>query len=259
MSERDFYVGYEPQAPPGLSRFLRRVVVGLLLGGVGIAALLASLQQPFDPGIFEFGVVREFEGLMLTDPVPALIVDEPLEGMPPEAASRFLLVAPGKFGAADLVSGMDGRRVEVRGSLIYRGRLTMIELLPGSMGLLAGGASPEPEIAVDLGEHTLMGEIVDSKCYLGVMKPGRRKTHRACAARCISGGVPPILRVDVVDAEPLHLLLVGRDGGAINRAILEYVAEPVAVSGRVWRHGAQLVVHADPNAICRRYTSADCG
>ena len=28
-------------------------------------------------------------------------------------------------------------------------------------------------------------------CFLGVMKPGRSKPHRACAVRCISGGIPP--------------------------------------------------------------------
>jgi hypothetical protein len=28
---------------------------------------------------------------------------------------------------------------------------------------------------------TLTGEIVDSKCYLGVMNPGQGKVHRDCA------------------------------------------------------------------------------
>ena len=41
----------------------------------------------------------------------------------------------------------------------------------------------------------LRGEIVDSKCYLGVMNPGEGTVHRDCAARCLSGGLPPMLVV----------------------------------------------------------------
>jgi len=31
------------------------------------------------------------------------------------------------------------------------------------------------------------GQIVDPKCYLGVMKPGEGKPHSDCAIRCIDG------------------------------------------------------------------------
>ena len=44
----------------------------------------------------------------------------------------------------------------------------------------------------DLDTFTLIGEIVDSKRYLGVMNPGNGKVHRDCAVRCLSGGIPPI-------------------------------------------------------------------
>jgi len=48
-----------------------------------------------------------------------------------------------------------------------------------------------------------VGEIVDSKC-LGVMTPGQLTTHRACAIRCISGGIPPVLHVRQTNAKILH-------------------------------------------------------
>ena len=73
MSEPEFYIGYQSQAPAETGRFLRRVVGLLILGGGALAVMLASLQQPFDPGIFEFGVVREFEGVLVETPVPALV------------------------------------------------------------------------------------------------------------------------------------------------------------------------------------------
>ena len=47
---------------------------------------------------------------------------------------------------------------------------------------------PAPQVLAD--NVTLKGEIIDPKCYLGAMKPGGGKTHKACAMRCIAGGIP---------------------------------------------------------------------
>jgi hypothetical protein len=41
-----------------------------------------------------------------------------------------------------------------------------------------------------------VGELVDTKCWLGVMRPATGKVHRACAARCLAGGVPPGLWIE---------------------------------------------------------------
>lgn len=252
MSPPEFYIGYEPQAPPRLARFLRRVVLTLILTGLGLAAVLAVSQKPFDPGEFEYGVVREFSGLLLESPVPTLLALEPLAGKdPPAGFTRFLLVAPGKFGAAHLVDGMDGSTVELRGTLIHRGRQAMIEVIPQSVHPSSTETETLPTVDSVLGEHTLVGEIVDSKCYLGVMKPGREKTHRGCAVRCISGGIPPLLRVTDLDGEPTHLLLVGETGEPINRQILDFVSEPVAITGTVRRVTDQLVLFASPGSIRR--------
>ncbi len=245
MSDTEFYIGYKPSAPPRLARFQRRAVGSLILGGLVLAVALAALQKPFDPGDFEYGVIREFEGVLVENPVPTLLIDEG------SAFSRFLLVSPGKFGAADLVAGLNGHTLHLRGSLIYRQDERMIELVPDSIREVATVAERQPANAIDLGEHTLVGEIVDSKCYLGVMKPGREKTHRACAVRCISGGVPPILRTTNAEGEVLHLLLVGVDGGPLNKKILQFVAEPVEIFGTIQRHGDQLALLVDPSSIRR--------
>ncbi len=64
---------------------------------------------------------------------------------------------------------------------------------------------------MDLGAVTLTGEIVDTKCHLGVMNPGEGKVHRDCAVRCISGGAPPVSGADQ-EGDTRLLLLTGADG-----------------------------------------------
>jgi hypothetical protein len=158
--------------------------------------------------------------------------------------SRYHLVAAGKHGAAEAVAGLAGRRVRLAGSLIYRDDQVMVEIVPGSVELL--GTGTPPAVGEELGQVTLVGEIVDSKCFLGVMKPGRGKPHRACASLCIRGGIPPLLRVETAAGEHADYLLVNADGGAVNHQILDWVAEPVEITGHLRRLGDLLVLAADP-------------
>ena len=250
----DFYVGYQRQAPDGLGRFLRRAVLALLLLAGLVAAALATLQDEFDPGVFEFGVVRDFEGVVHAAPHPLLLIDRP--GKAGGETSRFLLVGFGKHGADAEVAGFDRRHVRLRGSLIHRQGQTMVEIVPGSVEATGEATAAATAAPIDLGTHTLRGEIVDSKCYLGVMKPGRGKPHRACATLCIRGGIPPVLRVVTADGEHRHLLLTDEAGGAVNDRVLELIAEPVEVSGRVLRSGDLLILETDPRTIRRLGTAA---
>ena len=100
-------------------------------------------------------------------------------------------------------------------------------------------------MSVSLGQQTLVGEIVDSKTYLGVMNPGQLTTHRACAIRCISGGIPPVLFVRQTNGPALYFLLVSRDGKPVNKQVLNLVAEPVQITGAVERQGEMLILRAD--------------
>jgi hypothetical protein len=92
-----------------------------------------------------------------------------------------------------------------------------------------------------LGEVTILGEMVDSKCYLGVMNPGRTKVHRDCAVRCISGGIPPML----VTGDATYLL-VGTDGRQLNQEVLNMVGETIEVRGMAVRSGETLSIKSEP-------------
>ena len=92
----DFYIGYLPQAPRGLARFLRRVIAALGVLTISIALALVMKQMRFANSVFEYGKMRDFEGTIATEPYPALLVERPGLAGPVSKYSQYLLVAPGK-------------------------------------------------------------------------------------------------------------------------------------------------------------------
>jgi hypothetical protein len=242
----EFYVGYLPSAPPGLARRVRTALVALAAVVAAVALALVAGQRRLDGRLFEFGQPREFRGTLELEPQPTLVVTRPGVGA---GVSRWLLVGPGKLGARELVARFDGEGVRLRGELISRGSETMLQVEPGSVERDTGAPSA-PEVAA-LGTLTLRGEIVDSKCHFGVMNPGEGKSHRDCAVRCISGGSPALLRSRDETGEARYFLLVGPDGRALGRELLDFVAEPVEMRGAVERHDGVYVLRTDPSAIRR--------
>jgi hypothetical protein len=195
-----FYIGYLDKSPPTLARHTRGIVLLLAVIVIGLTALLAARQTPAEPGDFEFGVRRTFTGVILESPLP-LLRSVSTNG----AVTHYLLVGSGKYGLPAFARGSAGRRVRFDGSLIQKGDSVMVELnAPESFKVL--GPATEVELTQKqerITDVVLTGELVDTKCYFGVMRPATGKVHRACAVRCLSGGVPP------------GLLVRDHDGGAV--------------------------------------------
>ena len=253
-STDEFYIGWQGQAPKAIASHVRRTVLLLLLLAPSLGVLLVLAQRTICSAVFEWGTIKTFSGILQARPYPRLLVARPgkSEGTP----SAYYLVAPFKFGLnPDLLAAFDGKPVSLKGTLIYRGNQTMIEARPESVQL-ASGAAPASTLKPgnmqeNLGRQTLVGEIVDSKCYLGVMNPGQLTPHRACAVRCISGGIPPVLLVRSKAGPPLYFLLVSSGGHPVNKQVLEMVAEPIQITGDVERQGELLVLRADPKSFRR--------
>ncbi len=250
----EFYVGYLPRAPRHTARQVRYFCLALLACLIVAASLFVTGQKKFLPSAFEFQQDRQFEGVVHEQPYPVLSVQRPGNTGNQAGVSPYLLVGAGKHGANAEVAGFDGQPVRLQGTLIYRDGTTMIEIVPhsvASMALPNGDAIGKPAISAELGVFTLSGEIVDSKCYLGVMNPGSTKPHRECAVRCISGGAPPLFIARDATGRTVSLLLVSESGAAVNQQILDLVAEPVEITGKVVRDGDQLYLRSRPDSYRR--------
>jgi hypothetical protein len=247
MRDDPFYVGYHPVAPAPIGRFTRRAAVSLVGLVVVAAALLATQRRPSDPSVFEYGIERRLTGRIVEHPYPTLLVSRPGITDRAVAYSRYYLVAEGKHGAEQLVRGLDGQDAALDGSLIYRDGATMLEahtIEPGAAGA-PRRAVPQSH-TISLGRQRLVGEIVDSKCYLGVMRPGNGAVHRGCASRCLSGGAPPLLILSDSTGPAAFLLLTGPDGAPLPKdRLLSYVATPVEVRGEVVREGELTLMRAE--------------
>ncbi|MEZ5980362.1 MAG: hypothetical protein R3F34_19415 [Planctomycetota bacterium] len=245
----EFYVGYAGGVPRGTRRFVRGVVALFATLLLATAGLAATLQNPGGDGVFEFGDVRHHAGWIERLPHPVLVVPGPaVPGSDAHVATRHLLSAFGKHGADALFTGDDDAWYELDATLVHRDGRTMLEVVDDSVRIGEAPADAVRPVAAyeRLGVRTLVGEIVDSKCFLGVMKPGNLKSHRACAVRCVSGGVPPVLLVRDAEGIATYHLLVDVDGSAVNERVLPLVALPVEVTGELERHGDLLVLRADP-------------
>ena len=249
----EFYIGWEGSTAPGIGRFVRAVVALLFLVAIGLALAFAAAQHSIGVSVFEWSTVKKFSGVLKIDPYPHLLVPRPGATGARNNFSTYYLVAPFKFGLdRGKLSALDGKTVSLQGTLIYRGNQTMIEAVPDSIKV-AGRQLPPPVgiETVSLGRQTFIGEIVDSKCCLGVMNPGQLIPHRDCAILCLSGGIPPILFVRQRIGPPIYLLLASADNQPVNQEVLDLVAEPVQITGEVERQGELLILRADPSTYRR--------
>jgi hypothetical protein len=253
VSDQEFFVGYLPQAPPGIARRVRRSVALLLVLGATVAAGFAASQHAFVPSAFEYGTIRTFEGWLTLEPIPALIVQRPGMTADQPQYSRYVLVGSGKHGADRDVAGFAGKKVRLSGTLIYRDDQAMIEVVHGSIQDLPDSASETPaplEVATRIGSISLVGEIVDSKCNLGVMNPGHGKVHKDCAIRCLSGGIPPAFVTEDFRGAPATLFLTGPDHKRlVKEQFLQSAGRSVRISGTVLKFGDSLFFEIDTGSI----------
>lgn len=240
----DFFIGWAGPSWRSLG-FLVAVAVALLALFAGSAAAITQLQS--SPGAAQ-REQTEYVGVYRSEPYGHLVV--PAEDGP----ATVLLSLGGKNGLQTSFLDKDGEIVRVKGLGLDRDGRRFLEVWN-----LTEAELPEEQLATvrdadweNLGAVTLSGEIVDSKCYFGRMRPGSGKGHRACAQLCVRGGIPPVLVTHAPDGRRSHVLVTGPGRTDVHEPIVEYVAEPVTLEGTLWRRGDLFAIEVDPTTSITR-------
>lgn len=265
MPDKDpFYVGYLP-LPKAIKRFILPWLVGNLVLAVGIAAVVAQQHRDPGEGVWEASQAVEVRGWLELDPYPVLHGED---------RKIYLPVEIGKIGSQERLNPLGSGLAIIKGFVVEREGRAVLEIDSSQEDAVVRyeepisiwGDTPEQTRQLyeshdrqvrrireqkDLGTHTLRGEIVDPKCYLGVMQPGDGKTHKVCATLCIKGGIPPMFVVRDHQGNTAAYLLTDAGGNAFPASHYEYIADPVELTGRVLRDGDLLTLRADLESIRR--------
>ncbi len=240
--KNEFYIGWMPKAPAGFAKHVKKVLLILFPLALIIGLMLASFQKKFSTGNFEFGKITELKGIYFNSPVPMLRVLNGKDIFRNASYTSIPLVGYGKHGAETAIMELEkekdvsfnGKELTLKGTLIYSDGKILLQVNKDDDPVVNIGKEVAAELPKqnELGIQKIKGEIIDPKCYFGVMKPGEGKVHRDCAIRCILGGIPPVLKAMNEKGEKNYYLLVGPNGEKMNEAVQDYVAEPVEIEAR---------------------------
>lgn len=248
----EMFIGWA-DAPRVDRRFLLAALPAAFAVSTGAAwAVAANLSDP-GAGAWLTGATHSVTGVLATDPYPMIRIADPAA---PFGVRTVLVIAEGKCTSGLELAEARGRLVKADGVLIEREDRRALEVplfldkwLADVEGEAAAGLVDPP--AERLGTARLSGMIMDTKCFFGVMRPARGKTHKACASLCIRGGIPPSFWARTADGREAVLLMTDAAGGPLREEILPLVADPVAAEGEIVRVGDLLQFRADADAYQR--------
>lgn len=260
MKNNEFYIGWMDKAPQSLSRHVKKVIVALIVVVPMIAIVVSASQKKFSTGNFEFGKLTQIKGIYFKNPVPNLKV---FTGKDVFGNSSFItipLIGYGKFGADGSLNDiqkarnidLNQREVTLKGTLLYNDGKLLMQIDENDSFLVNTGNTAGPSllpVAKNLGDQVIKGEIVDPKCFFGVMKPGQGKPHKDCAIRCILGGIPPVLKSTDASGRDNYYLVVSESGGRMNEVVKDFVAQPVTVNARVVKYDDWIVLYVKNDGI----------
>jgi hypothetical protein len=258
MSKNEFYIGWQDEMPNSTERFLKKLMISI---GVMISVLVIVIvifQQTFNDHVFEFGSQTEVTGVYIAEPYPMLQITHNDTNIVSESV---LLVGFGKFGAKSImqeieqgVGMLDLQEITMKGTLIYGDGVTLLEFTDQAISFIGKSGNFRQPLILDKSKINIAmsGEILDPKCYFGVMKPGEGKIHKSCAIRCLSGGIPPVFRVwNSSSMSHNYFLLSGKDGSEINTELLPFVGEMITLEGVGYSQLDLDVLEIDPEKITR--------
>jgi hypothetical protein len=226
-----FFVGWSGNSVRPSFGFLALILVTLM---TGFGALAFSLGVTVDdPGGGNFTGDKDITGVLIADPYPMIVMDRDHH--------TIFLSGGGKRGVQEEARALDGKHVRATGSGVKRGDrdMLLVDELKSAPGIVT---QPSREA---LGTWRLTGEICDGKCSLGVMRPGNKPAHKACANVCLLGGVPPVLIATTPVLGTRYVLLGDPENHALPDAFRDQVAVTRQMDGTLERVGDALVFRTD--------------
>ena len=233
----DFYIGYAEDISPNIKKTIRNFAVAALGVLVVSAIVFAMTQNKFKNSSFELASSTKVTGVYHEMPYPMLKVRTSESSF-----KNIVLLGFGKSSANPFLERikseatvLSGTTLSIEGNLIYYNGKTLLQITDDQEISILKKADPSqlPKTGVLVANLELKGEIIDPKCYFGVMKPGKGKIHRSCAVRCISGGVPPVLATNDNNNISEYYLITDKAGNPVHEAILPFVGKPSLVTGTV--------------------------
>ncbi|MFN0049106.1 MAG: Rieske 2Fe-2S domain-containing protein [Cytophagales bacterium] len=236
-----FFVGWREKNGNMVS-FVRNAsfVASCLILVLGV--VLSASQSRFTPFAIDYNKVTNHAGWLTRNPVPSILVDTKNENGQSEL-KRILIVDGFKFGAAKIVDNILGEDSLVfvqiagydskdfsKGTLTYR----VMELEDHERSIQKETTSQiKPSMQTSVPKDTILsGQIIDPKCYFGAMNPGEGKTHKACAVRCLSGGIMPVFRYSDGDQFKYAVLKLTTSEKS-NGEYLNFVGDSVTIKGEI--------------------------
>ncbi|MDF1698489.1 MAG: hypothetical protein P1U56_21740 [Saprospiraceae bacterium] len=250
----NFFIGWKGTLSSSDKKWIRRILIPAFVGIPILLWCIVFFAKPFGTGVFELGNVKTFTGVYYDDPFPVFLLDK--EQLPTNTSNSALLVGFGKHGAKTFMNPIEnskgkltGHRLKLQGTLIYGDGKTLIELTKKEQSVLEV-VSPEIGIAQKsrISKQSLRGEIIDPKCWFGVMKPAEGKVHKSCAIRCISGGIPPVFKIQKGTGFE-YFIIKGSNGEDINQHVLDFIGEEIQLSGEIYERYGWKIINVDPSSF----------
>ncbi|MEL7488584.1 MAG: hypothetical protein AAGJ87_15370 [Pseudomonadota bacterium] len=253
-ADGEMFIGWA-KAPAVDRRFLFGAIPAAVATAGGAAYAVASNLADPGAGAWLTGAAHSVSGVLVNQPYPMIRMPDPTS---PFGMRTVLVVSEGKCTSGLKLDEDAGRSVRADGVLIQRKDRQMLEvplfldkwLFDADASAFDVPALSAPR-AERLGQASLSGMIMDSKCFFGVMKPSRGKTHKACATLCVRGGIPPSFWARTKDGRESVLLMTDAEGGPLKDDILPLIADAVRVTGEIVRVGDLLQLRADASAFER--------
>jgi len=253
VDKDSFYIGWSEQLDEDQKKAIKKFIMITSSLAVLFVTLFTYKQHRIANSAYLYAHQETYSGIINTKPFPHLTYISGNDPYGNPVYSVVPLVNAFKFGATEIIQKFlmqhPSGEAKIKGTVINRyddsTKTFVLELTSGENAITsARGYSVRRIKEIPAGIVKLRGEIIDPKCYIGAMNPGQGKTHRSCAIRCISGGIMPML-VYRENGKEKYVVVLGPNKEPINNKLLQYVAEPVELTG-------QLVHYYNRDYICIR-------